>query len=135
MTRGWLRYVRKDGVFMWMGVDFMRPLPERPFVEGCYSGKGEYKNNPSDDADRGLGPLPAGWYTMVGIENDPKHGPSTIELVPDAANEMHGRAGFLIHAERKVPPFGEASEGCIVKSPESDRLKLWNTGARRLEVV
>ena len=39
--------------------------------------------------------------------------PVAMPLIPDPANQMHGRSGFFIHADSIADP-GSASEGCIV---------------------
>ena len=36
-----------------------------------------------------------------------------MPLIPDPANQMHGRSGFFLHADSVGNP-GSASEGCIV---------------------
>jgi hypothetical protein len=59
------------------------------------------------------GPLPTGSYTIGPAEDSVKLGPVAMPLVPDPANQMHGRSGFFIHADSVANP-GTASEGCIV---------------------
>jgi hypothetical protein len=89
-------------------------------VATCYTGCGEGKNNPDCcDAAMGslgqgnFGPLPTGKYTIGPAYQDPQRGAYTMRLQPDPANEMHGRSGFMIHADSIASP-GLASEGCIV---------------------
>lgn len=82
----------------------------------CYSGFSNGKNNPDLQDKIGLGPIPAGWYTLSGPENVTKsgpHGPYVLRLTPDSGNEMFGRAGFLIHGDSISSP-GTASHGCII---------------------
>lgn len=81
-----------------------------------YSGKGLDKNNPLDEAVKGLGPIPVGIYNMVlpPVDTD-THGPCVIWLTPDPANDMLGRSGFGIHGD-SFTHMGDASEGCIILS-------------------
>lgn len=74
---------------------------------------GEGKNLPGAEAIRNVGPLPVGRYTIGPPMHHPTSGPYTMRLEPDAANDMHGRAGFLIHGDNGQ---GSASLGCIVLS-------------------
>lgn len=89
-------------------------------VAAGYSGRGIGKDNPvycgaqmGSLGPGNFGPLPTGHYTIGAAEDDPKLGPIAMRLTPDPANDMHGRAGFFIHADSVANP-GEASEGCIV---------------------
>lgn len=81
-----------------------------------YSGKGIDKNNPDSINKIGLGPIPPGWYT---IQKPPyssaTHGPFVLRLIPDAENDMMGRAGFLCHGDSVRQP-GTASEGCMIQN-------------------
>jgi hypothetical protein len=74
---------------------------------------GEGFNDPSKQGERGVGPLPVGRYTIGPPMQHPTAGPYTMRLEPDPANEMHGRAGFLIHGGLSIT---SASQGCIVLS-------------------
>ena len=98
-----------------------------------YSGAGEGKNNPALHAEHNVGPIPAGNYT-IGEPSDTKtHGPYVLHLTPDPANEMYGRAGFLIHGDSVVEP-GTASEGCIILG-RLIRTKIWESGDTQLQVT
>ena len=116
-------------------------------VAVCYSGRGVGKNNPvccsaqmgTLGADN-FGPLPIGKYTIAASEEDPRLGPIAMRLSPDPANQMHGRAGFFIHADSVAHP-GEASEGCIVpmhgsagESGHQIRMMISASADRELEV-
>lgn len=83
----------------------------------CYSGNGDGLDNPEMEAVRNKGPLPSGTYTlarMTAAEVISAHkGPDVYRLVPDPANQMFGRSGFLIHWDTPAQDF-LASEGCIV---------------------
>ena len=102
-------------------------------VSRGYSGAKEGKNNPEMQDVANVGPIPEGKYE-IGEPSDTKtHGPYVLHLTPDAANEMYGRSGFLIHGDSVVNP-GTASEGCIIQ-PRAVREQVWNSGDRDLEVV
>lgn len=102
-----------------------------PFVTG-YSGSGAPKNDPALQCVSDLGPIPRGWYTIGAERNQPA--PVTLPLEPDPANDMCGRAGFLIHADNVQRP-GWASEGCIVIANRAKREAIRDSGDDRLEVI
>lgn len=98
-----------------------------------YSGKGEGKNNPEMQDVPNVGPIPVGRY-MIGPPVDTQtHGPYALRLSPDAANNMCGRSGFLIHGDSVVHP-GTASEGCIIL-PRAVRGRVYESGDKLIEVV
>lgn len=98
-----------------------------------YSGQPECKNDPAKCAVHDAGPIPPGLY-LIGVPRDtPTHGPYVLPLTPDAGNEMHGRAGFLMHGDSKSAP-GTASHGCIIL-PRPVREAVAATGDPHLEVV
>lgn len=79
-----------------------------------YAGRYMGKNNPLMQAVKLTGPLPVGIYRIGDACQHPHKGPLTMRLIPDAANEMYGRYGFMIHGERIEGAPGFASEGCII---------------------
>lgn len=118
-----------------------------------YSGSGAGKNNPALENEEDVGPIPRGSYAIKlqpecmsmlplagggacanceGVAAH-KHGPFVLRLTPDAANEMFGRAGFLIHGDSIKAP-GTASEGCIVMGPQIRR-KISASGDGALTVI
>ena len=98
-----------------------------------YSGFGEGKNNPAMESVPDVGPIPRGEY-QVGVPHDTEsHGPFVMSLTPMPANEMFGRAGFLMHGDSVHAP-GTASKGCIIM-PRAVREIVWNSGDHRLQVV
>lgn len=99
----------------------------------AYSGKGIHKNDPDSQNLPMQGPLPCGIYHIGSPFDSPEHGPYVLRLTPDAANEMFGRAGFLIHGDSKEHP-GEASNGCIV-APRATREQVYLSGDKELHVV
>lgn len=87
-----------------------------------YSGHGAGVNNSAMEMDPDVGPLPRGFYVMEEIKDangnacdyEGKKAP-VIRLVPDGANEMFGRSGFLIHGDMVSAPGQEqASKGCMI---------------------
>ncbi len=99
-----------------------------------YSGCNSCKNNPLMQKAHNEGPIPIGTYTIFGpIPNTPTHGPYVLPLEPSPQNEMHGRAGFLIHGDSKVDP-GSASEGCIILGRQA-REAIWASGDHQIQVV
>lgn len=107
--------------------------PDGSMWGGCYSGKGEGKNNPSYQNVKDLGPIPAGLYEVLSPVTSYVHGPFALPLHPDPTNQMWGRNGFMIHGDSKIEP-GTASEGCLIASRQA-REAVWNSGDHRLEVV
>jgi len=83
------------------------------FVGIGYSGHGDYKNDPSAENMPDFGPIPRGEYSIGPPFTHPVTGPFTMRLSPEPTNQMHGRAGFLIHGDSIHSP-GTASNGCIV---------------------
>lgn len=80
-----------------------------------YSGFGPGKNAASWQDHPDVGPIPCGSYTIespIDLGGGP-HGPFVLPLVPDAANRMYGRSGFLIHGDSKTHA-GSASHGCMI---------------------
>ena len=82
---------------------------------------------------KNVGPLPQGWYTISAPRYSDKTGPYTLDLFPDAENEMFGRSDFRIHGDSISEP-GHGSDGCIVQDL-ANRTEVWESGDRRLQVV
>src|SRR5271165_1436347 len=80
-----------------------------------YSGNGGGLNNPQLQNDPDVGPIPEGTYAIGPAFTDPEKGPIVMALEPDAANEMFGRSGFLIHGDNPAMNHS-ASKGCIILS-------------------
>lgn len=99
-----------------------------------YSGFGEGKNCPAKQNIACVGPIPQGSYKICGppFETD-THGPYVLRLLPDKANQMFGRSGFLIHGDSVKSP-GCASEGCIVLALATRKL-IWTSGDLDLKVT
>jgi hypothetical protein len=89
-------------------------------ISAGYSGRGigVGVNNPDMQHVPMVGPCPRGRYTISSPHTDPKLGPVAMRLVPDAANEMFGRAGFFIHGDNHEFDH-TASEGCLIFNHET----------------
>jgi hypothetical protein len=104
-----------------------------PIVKG-YSGRGAALNNPAMCDVPDVGPLPIGAYTVNAPIDPAGHlGPLAFPLIPDAANQMHGRDGFYIHGDN-VEMNHSASCGCIIL-PRVDRVWIARLVPARLTVV
>lgn len=91
--------------------------PDGSLIGIGYSGAFECKNVPEAQPIKNRGPIPIGIYHIGPPVDTFTHGPFVLHLLPDPANDMFGRKGFLIHGDSVVAP-GTASEGCIIMSPD-----------------
>jgi hypothetical protein len=91
------------------------------------------KNNPTLQHVPDVGPIPVGSYTIGNPEDTLTHGPFVLPLTPNPANQMFGRAGFLIHGDSVVEP-GTASRGCIIMA-RTIRNEIAASGDQLLQVV
>jgi len=98
-----------------------------------YSGRGDGLNNPAEDALPDTGPLPIGRYTIGPAFTHPSCGPIAMRLIPDAADDMHGRGGFLVHGDNAARDH-TASHGCIILD-RPYRVALSAATDRTLEVA
>jgi hypothetical protein len=106
-----------------------------PVATGYSGAEPDGKNNPAMQQVACVGPLPAGWYDIVGQPFDsPEHGPFCLRLQPRPETEMYGRTGMLIHGDSVEHP-GCASEGCFCVSPITVRQRIWNSGDLAVQVV
>jgi hypothetical protein len=99
----------------------------------CYAGHGAGLNNPAMQDQHDVGPLPLGRYTLTALIDSPHTGLSTIILDPDPANRMFGRSGFRIHGDNGNANH-TASDGCIIAGHTADRIRIWRSGDRDLNV-
>lgn len=110
------------------------PQQDGKHVATGYSGMGSGKNNPEMETVHNVGPIPHGYWTIVGPPiNTAEHGPYVMTLKPSGDTPTFGRDGFLLHGDSKESP-GCASHGCVIM-PRSVREQVWNSGDRDLEVV
>ena len=93
------RFSRDDGTLIGIG----------------YSGHGAGLNNPAEEAVEGVGPIPAGPWTIGPAHQDGKLGPIVMNLDPVAPFTAHGRSLFRIHGDNDLMNH-TASDGCIVLS-------------------
>lgn len=95
-----------------------------------YSGHGRGRNNPVYQAEKNVGPIPAGFYS-IGDPRDGGHmGPYVLPLSP-INHDACGRSGFFIHGDDLAH---DASEGCIILGPTTRRL-IGRSTDRLLHVV
>jgi|SRR6185369_16627747 len=95
-----------------------------------YSGHGEGRNNPAMEASAGVGPIPAGQWSIGPMRDSPSLGPVVMDLVP-VGHDAHGRSLFRIHGDNAAH---DASHGCIVL-PRPARALIGASPERTLEVV
>jgi hypothetical protein len=81
-----------------------------------YSGNSDMVNDLEFDNEENAGCLPAGKYTLSGPFTNPEKGPRVFNLIPNLANNMKGRSGFMIHGDTESMNH-TASDGCIVSPP------------------
>lgn len=102
-----------------------------------YSGFPPYKNLPQACNVHDLGPIPTGWWDIVGEPyDDEKLGPFVLRLAPRSDVVLYGRDGssFRFHGDSKEHP-GLASHGCIVGPRLVREDFVWNSGIRLIHVV
>ena len=102
------------------------------YIGKGYAGRMTNKNNPDRQQVKGLGPLPRRRYKITGASGS--KGPLTIILEQQKPGESFGRSAFRIHGERRRPPAGWASEGCIILNYDI-RKKIMQSHDSDLEVV
>lgn len=105
---------------------------ESGYIATGYSGGDSGKDNPLLQSVHDVGPIPCGIYAIGAPFDDPEHGPYCLRLSPDAANQMFGRSGFLMHGDSLEHP-GMASKGCIIM-PHEARVAVWQSGDKELQV-
>lgn len=105
--------------------------PDGTWAGTGYSGKGAGLNNPAMDSVRDVGPLPVGFYEFGEVNTE--KGPLTIRLNPAPTNEMHSRAGFLVHGDNHLMNH-TASEGCIIM-PNPQRQEIAEAKGQTLKVI
>lgn len=123
------QFQQSTGKYTYEGVDL---LSTNQAYEG-YAGNGDGLNNPAMQNVADEGPLPEGLYTIGPSYHHPQLGPVTMNLTPDATNQMFGRAAFRIHG-RKYPGDLTASHGCIVLDHDP-RVAIDASRDRRLQVI
>jgi hypothetical protein len=84
-----------------------------------YSGGGVGYNNPADQGDENVGPIPQGTWGIGPSFTHAVAGPVTMRLTPAAGTDPLGRDGFMIHGDTQQhaddpTPANSASHGCII---------------------
>lgn len=106
MIMAWI-YVQRTGSIY---------LPNGKKMGVGYSGNTVGLNNPGAQDKIGVGPVPRGVYTIGPAHTPVDHlGALAMPLIPNKANDMHGRSGFFIHGDNSHLNH-TASNGCIILS-------------------
>jgi hypothetical protein len=104
------------------------------FVVAGYSGIGDGLNNPAEEMDADIGPIPRGDYTIDPFFDDPGgKGPIVAHLIPAPETATFNRSGFMIHGDNAAMNH-TASHGCIILDREI-RQRIAASGDTALEVV
>ena len=82
-----------------------------------YSGHGPGVNNPAMEGVVGVGPIPAGAWTIGPAHFDGPLGPVVMNLDPVAPFDALGRSAFRIHGDNDHLNH-TASDGCIILGPD-----------------
>ena len=98
-----------------------------------YSGFGTGKNSPAMETVANVGPWPVGLYNLEAPVDTVEHGPYVLRLDPFAENNMHGRAGGLMHGDSIEFP-GEASKGCLIFA-RAVRELVWASNDHQLQII
>lgn len=96
-----------------------------------YSGHGDGLNNPAEEKDKGIGPIPAGNWQIGTAFHHPHLGPCVMHL--SAEGDVFGRTGFFIHGDNREANH-TASHGCIILGPHLRHL-ISESGDRMLSVT
>jgi hypothetical protein len=88
-------------------------------------------NQPDKQCEKNIGPIPRGYYVIEAPLSKPNK-PYYMPLTPDPETDTCGRDAFQIHGDNKDH---NASTGCIIISPKSLRVEIWESGDRWLRVV
>jgi RHS repeat-associated protein len=91
-----------------------------------YAGRGEGRNNPSEQDMEGIGPIPRGEWQLTGKwYNSPNTGRNTVVLTPLKNNDcfLTGRdcTSFRMHGNNTR---NDASKGCIVMPPDRTKIPI-----------
>lgn len=95
-----------------------------------YSGTGAGRDRPCYDHVPGVGPIPAGEWTIGPAHDHPHLGPCVMNLDPVPGTDTYGRSAFRIHGDNSRH---DASEGCIILGP-GIRERIAKSPDRRLTV-
>ena len=112
--------------------------PDGAMVAIGYAGGNEGKNpegvnNHSMQDQKGIGPLPTGFYIFGEVVAQSQLGPFAIPLIPDPSNKMDGRGSFYVHGDTAAMNLS-ASEGCMI-FPRQVREEIVASGDKQLAVI
>ena len=112
--------------------------PDGTHIATGYAGGNEGKNpegvnNHSMQDQKGIGPLPTGFYTFGEVVAQSQLGPFAIPLVPLPGNQMFGRGGFYCHGDTAQLNHS-ASEGCMI-FPRQVRNEIVSSNDKQLAVI
>ena len=97
-----------------------------------YSGNGQGKNNSLMQHVKAVGPLPRGWWKIVGPPYDSANvGPYALKLEPMEGTETFGRSAFRLHGDNMTHT---ASQGCLI-FPRAVRKAMWEGSDHEILVV
>lgn len=126
------RYEQRSGLWVGHGLE-VRGYSGLDDGDGVLE-PGEGRNAPEREDQRGVGPVPRGWWQIAGPPyTHPELGGYVLRLVPAPDTDTHGRDAFRIHGDARKRP-GTASHGCIIL-PRWAREAIWESGDRELEVL
>lgn len=94
-----------------------------------YSGTGAGRNNPAEESVQGVGPIPAGRYSIGPMYHHQHLGPMVMNLEPLPGTDTHGRSLFRIHGNNAR---NDASHGCIILGPTLRSLINTSVGLARV---
>lgn len=107
--------------------------PDGTLLATGYSGIAKGLNNPAMEDVRGVGPIPAGDWSIDLHPVPPEHvGPFALALLPVGHN-AHGRSLFRIHGDNVLGNH-TASHGCIILGRPA-RQAIIAAGVTALRVV
>ena len=94
-------------------------LHDGEFIGTGYSGAGDGRNNPAQEAVQNAGPIPRGLYMIAPARFSERLGPIVMNLDPLPDTDVFGRTVFRIHGDSANH---DASHGCVVLGPSIRRL-------------
>lgn len=101
---------------------------------GIWAGHGNAANDVTREREIGVGPLPAGIYSIGAARTSAKLGSFVLDLVPTHGTEMYGRSLFRIHGDTVNDVTHSASDGCII-APKPVRVWINRQADRRIKVT
>jgi hypothetical protein len=97
-----------------------------------YSGHDKGLNNADAEAEKNVGPIPRGEWSIGEAFKHETKGPVVMKLAP-IEHDARGRSGFLIHGDN-ARMDKSSSEGCVILD-RAARDKIAESGIKKLLVV